>query len=84
MDTRSFETSVEDVGDRSEVLDIEGRMRRNPYGMVAGAVAIGFVMGGGLFTRLTARIAGVGLRMGLAAAWPLLQQQLFAKKESDR
>ena len=51
-----------------EVLDIEGRVQRNPYGMVAGALAVGFVMGGGLFTRLTARIAGVGLRMGLAAA----------------
>ena len=63
-----------------EVLDIEGRVQRNPYGMVAGALAVGFVMGGGLFTRLTARIAGVGLRMGLAAAWPLLQQQLFSEK----
>jgi len=71
-------------GTLREVLDIEGRLRRNPYGMVAGALAIGFVMGGGLFTRLTARIAGVGLRMGLAAAWPLLQQELFAKRESDR
>ena len=63
-----------------EVLDIEGRVQRNPYGMVAGALAVGFDMGGGLFTRLTARIAGVGLRMGLAAAWPLLQQQLFSEK----
>ena len=71
-------------GTLREALDIEGRLQRNPYGMVAGALAIGFVMGGGLFTRLTARIAGAGLRMGLAAAWPLLQQQLFAKRESDR
>jgi len=71
-------------GTLREALDIEGRLQRNPYGMVAGALAIGFVMGGGLFTRLTARIAGAGLRMGLAAAWPLLQQELFAKRESDR
>ena len=71
-------------GTLREVLDIEGRLRRNPYGMIAGALALGFVMGGGLFTRLTARIAGAGLRMGLAAAWPLLQQELFAKRESDR
>ena len=71
-------------GTLREVLDIEGRLRRNPYGMVAGALVVGFVMGGGLFTRLTARIAGAGLRMGLAAAWPLLQQELFAKRESDR
>ena len=70
-------------GTLREVLDIEGRLQRNPYGMVAGALAVGFVMGGGLFTRLTARIAGVGLRVGLAAAWPLLQQQLLAKRESD-
>ena len=63
-----------------ELLDIEGRLRRNPYGMMAGALAVGFVMGGGLFTRLTARIAGAGLRMGLAAAWPLLQRELLAKK----
>ena len=67
-------------GTLREVLDIEGRLRRNPYGMVAGALVVGFVMGGGLFTRLTARIAGAGLRMGLAAAWPLLQRELLAKK----
>ena len=76
----AVEAAPETLG---ELLDIEGRLRRNPYGMVAGALAVGFVMGGGLFTRLTARIAGVGLRVGLAAAWPLLQQQLLAKRESD-
>ena len=73
----AVEAAPETLG---EILDIEGRLQRNPYGMVAGALAVGFVMGGGLFTRLTARIAGVGLRMGLAAAWPLLQQQLFSEK----
>ena len=73
----AVETAPETLG---EILDIEGRLQRNPYGMVAGALAVGFVMGGGLFTRLTARIAGVGLRMGLAAAWPLLQQKLFSEK----
>ena len=67
-------------GTLGEILDIEGRLQRNPYGMVAGALAVGFVLGGGLFTRLTARIAGAGLRMGLMAALPLVQQELFAKK----
>jgi hypothetical protein len=74
-------TSGEDT--LREILDIEGRLQRNPYGMVAGAVAVGFVLGGGLFTRLTARIAGAGLRMGLMAALPLLQQKLFETKETD-
>jgi hypothetical protein len=68
-------------GTLREALDIEGRLQRNPYGMVAGALAVGFVMGGGLFTRLTARIAGAGLRIGLAAAWPLLQRELFREKK---
>jgi hypothetical protein len=74
-------TSGEDT--LREIFDIEGRLQRNPYGTVAGAVAIGFVLGGGLFTRLTARIAGAGLRMGLMAALPLLQQKLFETKETD-
>jgi hypothetical protein len=67
-------------GTVGEILDIEGRLQRNPYGMVAGAIAVGFVLGGGLFTRLTARIAAAGLRMGLMAALPLVQQELFTKK----
>jgi hypothetical protein len=57
--------------------DIERRVQHNPYGMVAGAIAIGFVAGGGLFTRLTGRIVGAGLRMGLMAALPMLQQRLI-------
>jgi TRAP-type mannitol/chloroaromatic compound transport system permease large subunit len=67
-----------------EILDVAGRVQRNPYGMVGGALAIGFVLGGGLFTRLSGRIAGAGLRMGLMAALPLLKQELFEKRETDR
>ncbi len=73
----AFERTPDTLG---EALDIEGRLQRNPYGVVAGAVVVGFVLGGGLFTRLTARIAGAGLRMGLMAALPLLQRELFANK----
>ena len=72
--TRNTPTTLE------ETLDIEGRLQRNPYGMLAWAAGVGFVLGGGLFTRLTGTIASAGLRMGLAAALPLLQQQLFAEK----
>jgi hypothetical protein len=52
------------------------RYRRSPYGMVAGALAIGFVLGGGLSTRLTARIAASGLRIMLRAALPSLEEQI--------
>ncbi len=59
-----------------DVLDIRGRMERNPYGMVAGALGVGFVLGGGLFSRLTDRLAGTALRIGLVAAWPRLEEEL--------
>jgi hypothetical protein len=58
-----------------DILDIEGRVERNPYGMMAGAVGAGFVMGGGLFTRLTGRIAGAALRIGVMAALPRLEKE---------
>ena len=58
-------------------LDIDRRVTEHPYGMVAAAVGIGYVLGGGFFTPLTARILGFGLRIGVRiAAIPLLEQEL--------
>ena len=58
-----------------DIIDIEGRVERNPYGMVAGALGAGFVLGGGLFTRLTGHIAGAALRLGVMAALPRLEKE---------
>jgi hypothetical protein len=57
-----------------ETFDIQERLRHNPYAMVAGSVGVGFVLGGGLFTRVAAKILGTGLRIGLMAAMPILQK----------
>jgi hypothetical protein len=59
-----------------EAADIDGRVERNPYLMVAGALGAGFILGGGLFTRLTERIAGAALRIGMMAALPQLQDEI--------
>lgn len=59
-----------------EMFDIRGRLLRKPYAMVTGAVGIGFILGGGLFTRLTARIAGAGLRIGLMVELPSIQRKI--------
>jgi hypothetical protein len=73
-----------------ETFDIQRRLRRSPYTTVAGAVGMGFVLGGGLFTRLTAKILGAGLRIGLMAALPILQKEiaqamkLKPNKETDQ
>ena len=75
---------VEDApGAWRKTLDIEGRLQRNPYGMLAGALAMGFVLGGGLFTRLTAAIAGAGLRMAVMAALPAIQQQIIERQQGE-
>ena len=66
--------SFSDIGD---ALDIKGRVNRHPYGTVAAAMGIGYVLGGGLFTPLTGRIVRLGLRIGLRlAVLPLLKQEI--------
>jgi hypothetical protein len=73
--------------DWRETLDIGGRLQRNPYGVLAGALAVGFVLGGGLFTRLAAAIAGAGLRVAVTAALPdlstLLQQNIIERQRGE-
>ena len=64
--------------DVKQTLDIEGRVDRHPYGTLAAAVGIGYVLGGGLFSPLTARIIGLGLRVGLRlAALPLIKDEVL-------
>ena len=42
--------------------------REHPGRSVAMAVGVGYVLGGGLFSRLTARIVGTAIRIGLRTA----------------
>lgn len=64
--------------DIKDTLDIDRRVKRRPYGTIAAAVGIGYVLGGGLFSRLTARILGVGLRLGVRlAALPFIKEELM-------
>lgn len=48
-----------------EQVDVEGRVGRSPYGTVAAAIGIGYVLGGGVFSPFTARVLGLGLGLGL-------------------
>jgi hypothetical protein len=41
------------------------RVAQNPYGMLAAAFAIGYVAGGGLFTKTTARVIQMGARLAM-------------------
>ncbi len=67
------------VTDLRDSLDIKGRMERNPYAMLAAAAGVGYVLGGGLFTPLTARIIRLGVRL---AALPFVKDELVGMAES--
>jgi hypothetical protein len=58
-----------------DIVDIEGRVERHPYGMIAGAMGAGFILGGGLFSRLTERAVGAAVRIGVMAALPRLEKE---------
>ncbi len=62
------------VSDLKKTLDISARMERHPYTMLAAAVAVGYVLGGGLFTSTTARLVRLGIKV---AALPLIKNELF-------
>ncbi|HEY0712268.1 MAG TPA: hypothetical protein VGF45_06325 [Polyangia bacterium] len=75
---RATEVAQELSDELMASIDLKGRAERNPYGVLAAGVGIGFVLGGGLFSRFTGRIVGTGVRMALLAAMPVVQKQLWA------
>lgn len=54
-------------------------VHRHPYQAILLAAGVGYVLGGGLFTRLTFNALRAGFQMG---ARPLVQRQLLAAAEA--
>ena len=57
----------------SQSIDLRGRVQRNPIAMVAAAAGLGYILGGGLFSPMTARLVRYGLRLAII---PLVKSQL--------
>jgi hypothetical protein len=75
-EARAFKDAVSSQAQSfSESVDLRGRVQRNPIAMVAAAMGVGYVLGGGLFSPVTARILKIGVRLALL---PLLKSQLSA------
>jgi hypothetical protein len=66
------------VEDASHALDdVRELVKQHPYGAMAAAAGAGYVLAGGLFTRLTARLLKIGVRVSAPlAAWSLLGKAL--------
>jgi hypothetical protein len=65
--------------DLVHAFDMRRRTRRHPYAMVAAALSVGYVLGGGLFSRTTVRLLAVA---GRVAALPLIRSELIGLAEA--
>ncbi|SRR6266540_2299229 len=64
--------------DVREAVDLQGRVDRHPFGTLVAAAGMGYLLGGGLFTRLTVRMLGFTLRTSLRlAVIPMIQDELL-------
>ena len=69
---RSLSDSANSLG---SAIDLTGRIHRNPIAMILGAVGVGYLLGGGLFTPLTGKLVRIGLRVAIL---PLVRGPLLA------
>jgi len=67
------------AADLGRMLDINGRVQRHPYAMMAVAVGVGYLLGGGLFTRTTARLLGLA---GRIAGLPYMRSEIAGIAEA--
>jgi hypothetical protein len=53
------------IHDVERALDVSGDLERHPIGTLVAVAGAGYVLGGGLFTPLTARLVRGALRLGV-------------------
>ncbi|HEY0840418.1 MAG TPA: hypothetical protein VGD74_09560 [Vulgatibacter sp.] len=83
--SRSVQQLASDVGNAASELysklDLGKELREHPYRTLAIAAGVGYVVGGGLFTPLTASLLRIGVR---AMAIPAFQAMVHdAMEEQD-
>ncbi len=72
---KSVNAAVNNAADR---LGLAERVAKNPYGLAAVALAVGYFAGGGLFTRTTARLIQFAAHLSTV---PVVRTQLFEMAE---
>jgi len=59
-------------------LDLRSQVEQHPFRTLGIALGAGYVLGGGLFTKLTGRLLFGGIRMGMRlAALPVLRDEIM-------
>lgn len=72
---KTVNAAVNNVADR---IGLAEQVTRNPYGLAAAALAFGYFVGGGLFTRTTARLIRFGVQL---TTLPIVRDRLFEVAE---
>jgi len=85
---RSTQDILSDVGDLAgelyAKLDIGRQLQEHPYRTLALAAGAGYLLGGGLFTRMTGSLLRVGVRaMAIPAFQNVLAQAVAPSMEND-
>jgi hypothetical protein len=74
-EARAFKNAVgANADDLARAINLRGRVQEHPFMMVAAALGVGYVLGGGLFSPLTGKLLRLGLR---AAVIPLVKNQIL-------
>lgn len=63
----------------ADATGLTEKVEANPYGMMAAALGVGYVLGGGLFTPTTMRLLRMGARL---ATIPLVRDKLLDMAEA--
>lgn len=77
----------EDTDEDSEesAFDLAALVDAHPVATLLGALGVGYVLGGGLFTSLTRRVVGTGLRLGFQlAVLPAVERELAGMVETTK
>jgi hypothetical protein len=81
QDDRDGRGRERDVGGEIEevALDVASIVEAHPVGALATALGVGYVLGGGVFTRLTAHLVRIAVRLGVKlAVIPVIEGEIVA------
>lgn len=65
--------------------ELDALVKEHPMGALAAAIGVGYLVGGGLFTRTTGKLLSIGWALGLRlAVAPALESVLTAAQNEQR
>lgn len=77
--TQAIHNANSAINGFADAVGLTEKVEKSPYGMVAAALGVGYVLGGGLFTPTTLRVLRIGMKL---ASIPAVRERLLDVAES--